>query len=205
MNKLAIFVAVSTLAACPLQKSSSTTLGGLRSGGDSSSSGPGASGDPNAMITMPNLIGKTQEEAASAVKAAGFKMEMDATHLSCVESPAPVGTVECQDPRPGDVVKANYTAVEIHIKRDSRMSGIIHQEDFRAMRGMTVDNAKAFAKKLGHTGQIRVKEMDDLVKGCAEKTVCSATDEYEGQSGMRMEDTLLLRTNKTVSTTPTPD
>lgn len=157
------------------------------------------------MITMPDLTGKTQEEAAAAVKAAGFKMEMDAKHLSCVESPAPVGTVECQDPKPGDVVKANYTAVEIHIKRDSRMSGLIHREDFHAMRGITVDKAKAFAKKLGHTGQIKVEEMDNFVKGCAEKTVCTATDEREDQSGMSLSDTLLLRTNKTLSIAPPPD
>lgn len=78
---------------------------------------------------------------------------------------------------------------------DGRMAGIVHRDEFQQMRGMTVDQAKAFAKKLGHTGTVKVDVASSVMDGCTETTVCTATDELGGQSGMKLSDTLLLTTN----------
>ncbi|MBA3462039.1 MAG: hypothetical protein H0T46_18915 [Deltaproteobacteria bacterium] len=61
---------------------------------------------------------------------------------------------------------------------------------------MTVDQAKAFAKSLGHTGTVKVEVANSVMEGCTATTVCTATDELGGQSGMKLSDTLLLTTNK---------
>ena len=147
------------------------------------------------MLTVPDLTGMTKEQAEAAIKAAGFKNGSHSSgRIGCDESSTPVGKIDCQDPEPGKSVQG-YTMVQAHIKSDGRMAGIVHRDEFEKMRGMTVDQAKAFAKKIGHTGTITVRVADHFRKGCTETTVCEATDERGGQSGMGLSDTLVLETN----------
>jgi hypothetical protein len=204
MTRFTTLFVVLALAACPL-KSGTTTVGGPSGGG---SSLDGADADPNTMVTMPDLTGKTKEEAEAAIKNAGFKHEVDSSgRISCEDNPAAAnGTVDCQDPEPGKSVKLGYTAVQVHIKSDGRMAGIVHRDEFEKMRGMTVDQAKAFAKKIGHTGEFRIDVANEFMKGCTEKTVCTATDEYGSQSGMSLDKKLVLTTNKpAMNIAPPPD
>lgn len=205
MTRLAMLVAVLALAACPLQKSSTTTLGGPSSGGDPSSTGGGASGDPNAMVTMPDLTGKTRDEALALVKAAGFRNEAEARPMSCDGPAQAVDTVDCQDPEPGKSVQA-YTLVKFNLKEGERLTGMFLRRHFDGLKGMPVEAAKAKAKKDGHTGEIRMREVDSFVDGCKPNTVCSATDERGGQSGMDSKDPLLLHTNKqAIKIAPPPE
>ncbi len=205
MAKLAALVAVLALAACPLQKSGSSTMPG-GSGGAPTGGGGGetANVSPDAMITMPDLNGKTRDEAMASVRAAGFKHEAEVSPIACNGPEQEVGKVDCQDPDPGKSVKA-YTLVRFNVKEGSRLTGMFLRRHFDALKGMPIEAAKAQAKKDGHAGEIRVKELDDFRNGCKDKTVCEATDERGGQSGMNSKDALILHTNKTLSIAPPPD
>jgi hypothetical protein len=77
-------------------------------------------------------------------------------------------------------------------------------EDFDAMKGLTVDAAKAEAKKRGHVGEVRVEQLDNFSSTCKPNTVCKAEDVRGGQSGMGLDDVLVLYTNKQ-STIAIPD
>jgi len=202
MMKLATLVAILALAACPMQKSGSSTMPGGPGGPIGGGGNPSVSGD--AMITMPDLNGKTREEAIAMVQAAGFKHEAEVQPIACNGPEQEVGKVDCQDPAPGKVVKA-YTLVRFNVKEGSRLTGMFLRRHFESLKGMPVEQAKAQAKKDGHAGEIRVKEESEFVEGCKEKTVCSASDERGGQSGMDSKDALILHTNKTLSIAPPPD
>lgn len=201
MTKLATLVAVLALAGCPMQKSGGSTMVGGPGGGGGGSN-PTVSGD--AMVTMPDLMGKNELQAVEAVRAAGFKHEAERSPIACNGPEQPVGTVDCQDPEPGKVVQA-YTLVKINVKEGSRLTGFFLREHFDKLKGMPIEQAKAQAKKDGHRGEIRVKEEDRFIDGCKENTVCSASAENGSQSGMDSKDPLLLLTNKTLSIAPPPD
>ena len=83
--------------------------------------------------------------------------------------------------------------------------GTLLRRELEALAGLTVDAAKAKAKAFGHTGPVRLTQEDDFVAGCQPNTVCKATDERGGQSGMGNEDELLLWTNKTLTISGPPE
>ena len=209
MIKLTSLIAILALAGCPLQKSGGTTTLGGPGGGTSSGGGGGGGGDqansPDGMITMPNLVGKTRDEAMAMVKAAGFKHEAEVQPIACSGPDQEVGKVDCQDPDAGKSVKA-YTLVRFNVKEGERLTGMFLRRHFDKLKGMPVEQAKAQAKKDGHSGEIRVKELDSYRDGCKQNTVCEATDERGGQSGMDSKDALLLHTNKPpIKIAPPPD
>lgn len=204
MLKLTSFVAIFTLAGCVLPKPASTTMGGGPAGGSPTGGGDNANVSGDAMVTMPDLTGKTREEAIAVVRAAGFKHEAETKPIACHGPEQEVGKVDCQDPDPGKTVQA-YTLVRFNVKEGERLTGMFLRRHFDGLKGMAVEQAKAKAKKDGHTGEVRVKEVDEFIAGCKDKTVCSATDERGGQSGMDSKDPLLLHTNKTLSIAPPPD
>lgn len=205
MSKLLGIAALLALAACPMQKSGGSTMAGGPGGSTSPSGGGG--GDhvgSDAVITMPDLMGKTREEAVALVRAAGFKHEAETKPIACNGPEQEVGKVDCQDPEPGKSVRA-YTIVVFNVKEGSRLTGMFLRRHFDSLKGMPVEAAKAQAKRDGHSGEIRVKEVSEFIAGCKEKTVCNATDERGGQSGMDSKDALILHTNKTLSIAPPPD
>lgn len=136
---------------------------------------------------------------ALAVLAALFlaACPLQTSHTATLGGGAAPPSTTTDPPRPGegDPQKENAAFAETFFGR----------EKFAKLRGLTVEQAKANAKKLGHTGEIKVDELDEFVQGCAAGTVCSATDELGGQSGMQFKDTLLLNTNKALSIAPPPD
>lgn len=83
--------------------------------------------------------------------------------------------------------------------------GMFLRRELEALAGLTVEAAKAKAKAFGHTGAVRLTQEDDFVAGCRPNTVCKATDERGGQSGMGNEDELLLWTNKTLTISGPPE
>ena len=80
----------------------------------------------------------------------------------------------------------------------------IEDDQFTSLRGLTVEQAKAKAKAMGHTGPVKVEEMDEFLDDCKPNTVCRATDERGGQSGMHTYETLLLQTTKGLSIAAPP-
>lgn len=190
---------ITLLAACPLKGTQSSTLGG---GGPSSGGGVDpSSNDPDAKVTVPKIMGMTKDEANAALASAGFTHGVDMYPLTCDDpKPAP-GTIECQDPAPGQSVKAN-AMIKISVL-EAREHNRFTEEDFASLKGLTVDQAKARAKKLGHTGTFTVTQASDFIEGCKAGTVCKAID---GRSigSMMLDQPMTLYTNKTLSIAP-PD
>lgn len=81
----------------------------------------------------------------------------------------------------------------------------INRDQFHSLKGLTIEQAKAKAKSYGHDGKVKVEEMDEFVEGCKAGTVCTATDERGGQSGMSIHEDLLLQINKSLSIAPPPE
>jgi len=204
MTRLASLLTVLALAACPLQKSGGTTTIGP---GNSSNSGgggtPGVSSD--GMVTVPDLMGKTEAEAIAMVQAAGFKSAAEISPIACHDSPpTEIGRIDCQDPSPGASVRA-YTMVKFNVKRSDRIANMVLRRDFEQMPGMTVEQATKLAKSVGHDGPVRVETLRDFMQGCKENTVCKGSDERHGQSGMSIHDPLILWVNPTLTIAPPPD
>jgi hypothetical protein len=199
MRALTSLVAAIALAACPLPTSRTTPLGG-RAGGD-----PAATTvDRDATATVPDLSGKTKEDAIAAVRAAGFTYPAQEYPLACDGAPPAVGRVACQDPDPGARVQ-RYTLVRLGVTHEDRLRDVFLRKDFDALRGLTVERARARAQQAGHTGSIKVAPTDRYVEGCNQGTVCTATDQLGGQSGMSKRDTLVLRINEALSIAPPPE
>ena len=94
--------------------------------------------------------------------------------------------------------------------QDATPSGEDHHrfltEDFAALVGLTVEQATAKAKQLGHTGDISVHEEREFVAGCKAGTVCEATNKMGDTMQMSFEEPLLLSVNPTVTiAAPPPD
>ena len=192
------------LAACPMQQSGGSTMVG-GPGGSTGGGGDNANVSPNAMITMPDLNGRTRDEAIAMVRAAGFKHEAEVQPIACNGPEQEVGKVDCQDPDPGKSVQA-YTLVRFNVKEGNRLAaGNVLRSDFEKMQGMTVADAKGYAKTIGHTGELQVKELTDFQTGCKDGTVCKAAHAFGSQSGMSKTDIMILWTNKTLSIAPPPD
>ncbi len=72
----------------------------------------------------------------------------------------------------------------------------LEADEIRSLRGLTVEQAKARAKKLGFTGKVEVRTEDEFVEGCKPATVCSATSETGSSTAIQLDRLMLLYTNK---------
>jgi beta-lactam-binding protein with PASTA domain len=157
-------------------------------------------------ITVPNLIGKTPEQARALVKAAGFNSEPEANHiLECVDAAHDEGLINCQDPDAGAVVE-RYAMIKIHVYREQVIHGAIVRRQLEALRGLTPDEAKQQLKKLGHDAKINVGVVTDsgggqtYIKACGQNKVCYTS----GESGIGMHDDITLYINPTLKIAAPP-
>jgi hypothetical protein len=212
----AVFLAFA-LAGCPLATSTTTTL---TAGRPVSASNPvatppstpavastptaGAGGTPRA--TVPNLIGKTPEQARALVKAAGFANEPEDTHpLECVDAAREPGLINCQDPDAGQVVE-RYRMITIRVYREQVIAGAIVRRQLETLHGLTPDEAKQQLKKLGHDGKVNIGDVTTsggshaYIKECGQNKVCYTS----GGSGIGIHDDLMLYINPTLKIAPPP-
>ncbi|CAN5905081.1 hypothetical protein BH11MYX2_BH11MYX2_04200 [soil metagenome] len=187
---------VTLLAACPLQGTHSSTLGGGSSGVDPSSN------NPDATVTVPKVTGMTKDDANAALASAGFTHGVDEYPMTCDGAKAP-GTIECQDPDPGASVKAS-SMIKVSVL-EAREHTRFTDEDFASLKGLTIADATARAKKLCHTGKVNVLESGKFIEGCKAGTVCKAIDGRSIGGGMAFDQDMTLYTNKTLSIAPPPD
>jgi hypothetical protein len=195
------------LAGCPLRTSTTTTTTVGRSISTGSEAAPGtsaASGTRRAAV--PNLIGKTPEQARALVAAAGFAHAPESSSPpECVDAATDPGLINCQDPDPGTTVAA-YTLIKINVYRPQVLTGIIVRRQLAALHGLTPDQAKQELKKLGHDGPVHVRDVTDYgggktyIKECGENRVCSTSSE----SGIGLHDELTLFVNPTLKIAPPP-
>jgi beta-lactam-binding protein with PASTA domain len=158
--------------------------------GSSSSSGGGGGGGSGDVV-VPDLTGKTEEEAIAAVRAAGFRTEAEAKPLSCDGAPEVEGQVNCQSPAPGETVKA-YAMVQYNVYRKQRISGAVVRDQLAALLGKTPADARKLLESYGHDGRVKVEPDTKFNDGCADGRVCGFS---VSESGMGIHDEITLYTN----------
>jgi beta-lactam-binding protein with PASTA domain len=197
------------LAGCVMNKGGTTTPtgGGGGGGGDPSvsappPSGPAAAPDANGELVVPNLIGKSLDEAQGLSKQAGFRNEVEATHpVDCGEgAPKDDGKINCQDPAAGSHVKA-YTMIQVNVYKRPDHNHLT-REDIEGLRGMTVAAAKVKLKQLGHTGSVRIEEPTQFIKNCKLDTVCDS--QPESGTGFGDDVTFVVNKGKLEISAPPP-
>lgn len=194
-----------SLAGCPLGASRSTTIaagGSIATSGDHGA--PSGTGTPR--LPVPDLIGKTPEEAHALALAAGFAHAPEATRpLECEGAPRDPGRINCQDPEPG-AVAARYTLITINVFRPQVIAGAIVRSQLETLHGLTPDQARQQLKKLGHDGQVTIADVTDsggghtYLKDCGQNKVCYTSSE----SGIGVHDDLILFVNPTLKIAPPP-
>lgn len=142
---------------------------------------------------MINLMGKTPEEATAALRAAGFRgeLEINRSALECVDAEKKPGYINCQNPDVGQLAYRNHH-VNVTVYQAPTHTGRITRDQLERMKGMTVEEAKKYLRSVGHTGEVVVKE--DQVhfhQGCAKDRVC----DY-GPNGASTGDRITLVLNK---------
>lgn len=183
---------------CQLLGTKSATFGtSSTSSGDGGGAGGNPSADPDATVSVPKLVGLTRDQANAALSSAGFMHGVDNYPLTCEDAKPAPGTIECQDPAPGASVKAN-ASIKVSVlaaKNHTRITA----DDFASLAGIAVEQAKARAKQLGHTGKITVEESNTFYKDCKAATVCEATGLRGGSTNIAFEEDIVLYTNKTLT------
>ena len=224
---LILIVLAFVLAGCPLTGSTTTTLSAGRTTTLAPAAGPAVAAVPatastapstapsaagmsatggKPRITVPDLIGKTPEQARALVAAAGFNSEPEANHiLECVDAARNEGLINCQDPEAGAVVE-RYSMIKIHVYREQVITGAIVRRQLEALRGLSPDEAKQQLKKFGHDAKVSVGVVTDsgggqtYIKACGQNKVCYTS----GESGIGIHDDVTLYTNPTLKIAAPP-
>jgi len=179
-------VALVLLAGCGLIKtsgSSTTPSGGsTSSGGDvaPAPSGGGASG----MVTMPNIVGKTEAEANAMLAAAGFKSNLEHSRpVDCDNGPKVEGKINCQSPEAGSQTEP-YTLVQVNIYAPEHFVGVLVRHQLEPLIGMTVEAGKAELLRLGFKGKIEIEHPLNFIDKCGLGKIC----EIDHESGISTTD-----------------
>lgn len=211
-RRLGVVALAIALAGCPLKTSTTTTTTTATAGrslnagaaGSTGDAAPAASGTRRA--TVPDLMGKTPEEARALVKAAGFSHAPESTSPpQCVDAREDPGLINCQDPDPGKSVP-EYTLIKINVYQPQVLRGIIVRRQLASLHGLTPDQAKQELRKMGHDGPVQVRDVTDYgggksyIKECGENRVCYTSSE----SGIGIHDLLTLFINPTLKIAPPP-
>jgi beta-lactam-binding protein with PASTA domain len=201
-------LALLLLAGCGMMKTGSggstapTGGGGGTSGGDTTApTGP----DANGMVTMPNLVGKTEAEGAAMVKAAGFRLDMEHSQpVECGDSaPKEVGKINCQSIDAGTQVKAT-SMVQVNIYAGTHLEGMIVRGQLLPLVGLTVEQGKAQLAKLGYKGKVLIETPQQFIDKCGMNHICDVSPE-SGVSATDPEERLTFVVNKNDVKISTPD
>ncbi|MGN6104905.1 MAG: hypothetical protein ACTHU0_07370 [Kofleriaceae bacterium] len=150
---------------------------------------------------VPDLIGKTPEEAAAIVAAAGFLHKLDSSRVvQCENASRLDGRIDCQDPVPGTIV-TRYGSIQISVHRVQRISGAIVRSQLQALIGMTTDQAKAALAGYGHAAAVTVKPASRFYERCGDNRVCAFS---AAESGIDVHDPITLYINPTVTISAPP-
>jgi beta-lactam-binding protein with PASTA domain len=199
------------LAGCMMKSGggSTTPTGGGPAGGETTTTtttttttaGP----DANGMVTMPNLVGKTEAEGAAMVKAAGFRLDMEHSQpVECGDSaPKEVGKINCQSIDAGTQVKAT-SLVQVNIYAGTHMEGTIVRGQLQPLVGLTVEQGKAQLAKLGYKGKVVIETPMHFIDKCGMNHICDVQPE-SGVSATDPEERLTFVVNKSDVKISTPD
>lgn len=158
------------IAACSMK---STMSGGSTT---TPSAGPGAPAGDDSQAPMPDLTGKTAEQATAALRAAGFtgELEVDRAELGCDVNGGPTGAgqIRCQRPEAGTPARRDGLVSVMTAKGRTALG----RAELDKAKGMTVDEAKQYFKSIGFDGTTNVYEQPAYqpYKNCAQGHVCDA-------------------------------
>jgi hypothetical protein len=149
-------------------------------------------GSTGADVVVPDLIGKTREEAEALVAAAGFASAVESSRpVECEDAPQVEGRINCQSPAPGATVK-DYVVVQINVYAPTRIAGAIVRDQLVTLYGLTADGARAALAGWGHDGSVMVLTDDAHRDGCEVGRVCRFD---RPESGMGVHDAITLYVN----------
>lgn len=160
-------------------------------------------GVPNRKLAMIDLVGKTADEALAALQRAGFtpSFEVNKLMLAC-DGPATPGRVKCQQPAPGAIVDSKGI-VNVHVVEGPRkIAGALVRADLAKLLGMSITDAKAYLKSLGHDGEVAVFEQHTYAQRCGTQQICSV--EPESGTGIHDRVTLVVNPNANVEISAPP-
>jgi hypothetical protein len=195
-----LFVAANCGAAAQLgvnrSTSETTTTAAPPASGAAAGSEPvetGGAGGEHRMLSVPDVIGKTPDEARALVKAAGFTADVELNpgigcHAGPGDPPSAEGLVDCQKPDPGTPA-SSYAMIQISVKERQRIDFALRHADLQTVIGLTVEDARKKLKQLGHVGQLTVHVSQTRIPGCKENRVCGV---LPWETGMQDEVTLTL-------------
>jgi hypothetical protein len=108
---------------------------------------------------MPNVLGKTEDEAVALFEAAGLShVRGGPSNDDCdgAEGARVEGKIYCQKPKPGASVD-RYTSVEFDVYEAPKPEpGWLSSEQLASLRGLTVAQAQQELKRMGHDGVVEV-------------------------------------------------
>lgn len=151
---------------------------------------------------MPDLTGKTPSDAEATLRSAGFTgaVAVNRIALECEDAAKDEGKINCQSPGPGELAYKNHE-VNVHVYQAQTFPGMLVRHQLAPLKGMKVAEAKAYLKKMGHDGKVRVEQTVQFVKSCKPETIC----EYSGESGIGVHDEIILMLNKSSVDITMPD
>ena len=199
-------VALVLLAGCGLIKTSGSST--TPSGGSTSSSGDVAAapsgGGASGMVTMPNIVGKTEAEANAMLAAAGFKSNLEHSRpVDCDNGPKVEGKINCQSPEAGSQTEP-YTLVQVNIYAPEHFVGVLVRRQLKPLIGMTVDAGKAELARLGYHAKIQIDHPMQFIDKCGLGKIC----EIEPEDGLSLTDptaVMHLTVNEDTVKISTPD
>ncbi|HEY1551516.1 MAG TPA: PASTA domain-containing protein [Kofleriaceae bacterium] len=125
-------------------------------------------------VKVPNLVGKTLDEANALMKAAGFVAEAEDHQIFCDNAPdVDDGYIRCQDPAPGTLFD-KYHLVNVNVVRNGHKKGLIVASQIRPLIDKPIEQVKAALAKLGFVGSYEMKAVDNEhgYGRCEHGTVC---------------------------------
>src|SRR5262245_849445 len=161
---------------------------------------PAPSGDPNAKVPMPDLIGKTEAEATAALRAAGIvsELETNSRALVCKDAAQNPDHINCQSPEAGRPVY-KHGIINVTVYHPQTFSGSLTRAQMEKVVGMTIADAKKYLKSLGHDGEVKIYEQYQFSEKCGQGRVCG-TNESSG-AYIHGEITLIVNPSPNVDIT----
>lgn len=170
----------------------------------SSLTGGASSPSGNDRLVMPDLMGKTAEEANAILRSAGFSTEVEVNRraLECVDAAQVPGRINCQDPEPGRPVYRS-AIIGVTVFEERKIAGALVRAQLVKVRGMTIADARTYLKSIGHGGDVVLFEQHVWSDACGVGKVCDVAPE----SGVPIDGqiTLVINANATAPTITMPD
>jgi beta-lactam-binding protein with PASTA domain len=160
--------------------------------------GPADDGD----LVVPDLTGKTREEAEAIVKQAGFTEGVESSRPGeCGdEAPKDAGKIDCQIPEPG-AHKKHYTIIEINVYEPQHLANMIVRSQLAQLIGKTPEEARRLLKSFGHVGRLAIEASKTYYEHCHPGRIC---DFNVAPAGAGVEDDMILYTQKELPSTTAP-